>query len=424
MIAKTIKNTGSGSVANSVNYAQREGAYQKELSEEEKPAVILMNNLSDSDAKSVAQEFKMINETNKNIADNKKYIHEVVSFSKKDIEKLDTPEKRGKAVERYLEHKGISKDNFQYIAVEHKDTDNIHVHVIHNRVGIDGEVYKASGNYERSAVAQERTEKEFRLDNGIERKVIYAPEEERGYKKNPNYGKEVGIVKTPKNRRINDNREKDRVLTDKQKRIIINKEITNALSKSENSDLNKLKTALAEKGIALEDRYNKEEKLTGVKFIYKEHSATGTQVGYKANLITSKLNENQSLHIDKSDQQINSDSEKWKSVDKEINNRIENAIKKEEFSIGKMDEIIRQEVPKEFPKENVWAVVEKHGGARYQDKLMDKAENMQKEKPQKIEHEKPQIEQKEDKEYSRFQQNDNNRKEKEQEQEQNKGRGR
>ena len=433
MIAKTIKNSGSGSVENSVDYAQRQGAHKEkelELNPEHRSQVILMNNLSGSDAKTVAKEFKMVNSFNKNIEGNKKHIHEVISFSAKDLQKLETPEKRAEAVEKYLEHKGIKKENFQYIGVEHKDTNNIHVHVIHNRVGMDGQVYKASGNYERSAVAQERTEKEFGLDNGIERKVIYAPEEERGYIKNPNYGKNVGIVKTPKNRRINDNRDKERVLTDKQKRIIIQKEIKNALSKSDVSDINKFKNALSEKGISVEDRYNKEQKLTGVKFTYKDHPATGTQVGYKANLISSTL-ENNKLQ----EQKISAEKqtkikpeqdreERFKKADERINLRVDEITKSNnKIDFGEdIDPILREEIAKEFPRENVWAVIDQHGGARYQDKLMDKvmdkAESMQKEKSQKIEPEK-QHEKAVNDEYHRFTESKSNRNEKEQNQEQN-----
>ena len=92
-----------------------------------------------------------------------------------------------------------------------------------------------------------------------------------------------------------------------------------------------------------------------------------------------------------------------------------------------MDEIIRAEVPKEFPKENVWSVIDKHGGDRYQDKLMEKSENLQKEKIVKSvekQPEKPPIQQKE--EINRFDQANKNREAKQeqnQEQEQNRNRG-
>lgn len=457
MIAKTIKNTGSGSVANSVDYAQRQGAHKerdRDLSPELKPQVVLLNNLTYSDAKNVSKEFKMVNGFNKNIAENKKHIHEVVSFSSKDIQKLDSPEKRAEATEKYLENKGISKENFQYIAIEHKDTNNVHVHIIHNRIGLNGEVYKASANYERSAAAQERTEKQFNLDNGIERKVIYAPEESRRYKKNPNYGKSEGIVKTPKNRRINDKREKERVLTDKQKRIIIQKEIKNTLSQSDISDINKFKNALGEKGILVEDRYNKEKKLTGVKFIYKEHNATGTQVGYKANTISSTLEENklkqkeitaERKNIDRENikplpkVEIESREERFKRADIQINQQIENRYKTaENLNFGHdIDPILREEIAKEFPKENVWAVIDEQGGHRYQDKLSSKVEQLEKERANKLEPKKEQekieptankVQEKQREEQkpeiSRFEQAKSNREEKqEQNQEQEKKRG-
>ena len=425
MIAKTIKNTGSGSVANSVDYAQRQGAHKerdRDLSPELKPQVVLLNNLTYSDAKNVSKEFKMVNGFNKNIAENKKHIHEVVSFSSKDIQKLDSPEKRAEATEKYLENKGISKENFQYIAIEHKDTNNVHVHIIHNRVGLNGEVYKASANYERSAAAQERTEKQFNLDNGIERKVIYAPEESRGYKKNPNYGKSEGIVKTPKNRRINDKREKERVLTDKQKRIIIQKEIKNTLSQSDISDINKFKNALGEKGILVEDRYNKEKKLTGVKFIYKEHNATGTQVGYKANTISSTLEENKLKQKEITAERKNIDRENIKPLPKvEIESREIQELRKD--TLQNLDKAIEKIEPYKEANLKTYESVKtiKEGVQRNE---LNSKEDLQKINQMAKNHISNIEAQEQKPEISRFEQAKSNREEKqEQNQEQEKKRG-
>lgn len=99
-----------------------------------------------------------------------------------------------------------------------------------------------------------------------------------------------------------------------------------------------------------------------------------------------------------------------------------------------IDPILREEIGKEFPKENVWAVIDEQGGKDYQDKIFQKIEKAEinkeqaKEKETKQEKEKDHISnietQEQKPELTRFEQAKLNREAKQgQEQEQEKKRG-
>lgn len=54
-------------------------------------------------------------------------------------------------------------ENHQYIAVTHKDTKNLHIHLIANRIGVDGRVYDTEFVSNRSARAAEEISRELGL---------------------------------------------------------------------------------------------------------------------------------------------------------------------------------------------------------------------------------------------------------------------
>jgi|GEM_PF-5801140 len=284
MIAKFAKNKGTGTVSDSVNYAQREEKYkkfEKDLPQEKKAQCVLLNNLSSSETKVIKAEFAELNEGNKRIETNKKHHHEIVSFSEKDIKTLDTPQKRAEAVERYLDYRGVKKDNFQYAGWEHKDTNYIHIHIVYNRVGFDGDVIKARNKYETMAVACERTEKDFKLDNDIQRRVIPAPETERGYIKNPAFENKKDRVREP--------RSKAKTLD--QKKVFIQDKINEALQEKRVSSPEELKAELKKSNINYEFTINKNG-LSGGSFKFEKASIKGSQIDFKASVIDKQLKAN------------------------------------------------------------------------------------------------------------------------------------
>lgn len=333
-----------------------------------------------------------------------KRVTQVISLTKEEAKQMKSGKDWEDLAKKHYEKKGIDLKNHAYIMHTHGSTKNPHLHITVSRVNFDGKM----------AIKDNRIGEEFG-------KITDKIAKERGWK-------------TAKEQADDRKRE-------------VGKAINQTLQKEKVTDFQAFQKSMDEKGYNVKISENEAKGVYGMRVIPKDQAvedpsprlaksgqgyklseiekAEGSKAKFKIEDIKKELESNKILskqiQYNRFDQmRNNSDSEKWRSVDKEINNKMENSAMKGEVSIQKMDEIIRQEVPKEFPKENVWAVVEKHGGARYQDKLMEKAENMQKEKPQKIEPEKPQIEQKE--QLNRFDQATRNR-ENNQEQNQEKNRG-
>lgn len=69
-------------------------------------------------------------------------------------------------------------ENNQWIACTHRDTDNLHLHMIVNRIGIDNKVYDTSFISKRAGKIAEEISREMGLTiaNEVERKQKYRPE--------------------------------------------------------------------------------------------------------------------------------------------------------------------------------------------------------------------------------------------------------
>ncbi|HFN4868946.1 TPA: relaxase/mobilization nuclease domain-containing protein, partial [Escherichia coli] len=89
------------------------------------------NNVSD-----LTDEFKAVSSFRPDI--NKPTFHAFISLPKD--EKL-TDEQWQEIAKDYLKEMNIDIDKNQYICVRHKDTDKDHIHIVANRVGLDGSVW-------------------------------------------------------------------------------------------------------------------------------------------------------------------------------------------------------------------------------------------------------------------------------------------
>ncbi|CAA1278714.1 MULTISPECIES: relaxase/mobilization nuclease domain-containing protein [Enterobacterales] len=73
-------------------------------------------------------------------------------------------EKEWRAVaESYLTKMGFDIDNHQYLIVRHKNTDQDHIHIVANRIGLDGSVWHGKREAFKSIEACQEVEKEFLL---------------------------------------------------------------------------------------------------------------------------------------------------------------------------------------------------------------------------------------------------------------------
>lgn len=65
--------------------------------------------------------------------------------------------------ESYLTKMGFDIDNHQYLIVRHKNTDQDHIHIVANRIGLDGSVWHGKREAFKSIEACQQVEKEFLL---------------------------------------------------------------------------------------------------------------------------------------------------------------------------------------------------------------------------------------------------------------------
>ncbi|VAL18164.1 relaxase/mobilization nuclease family protein [Enterobacter hormaechei] len=106
------------------------------------------NNVSD-----LTDEFKTVSSFRQDIK--KPVFHAFLSLPKD--EKL-TDEKSQEIAKDYLKEMNIDIEKHQYICVRHKDTDQDHIHIVANRVGLDGSVWLGQHSAFNTIAACERLE--------------------------------------------------------------------------------------------------------------------------------------------------------------------------------------------------------------------------------------------------------------------------
>lgn len=129
--------------------------------QEKKNAVILdMNGLSRTDPKGLIKEFEAITCENSNIS--KPVWHTSISFSENDNV---NPEKMTEIAIRLLEKLGFTRDNNQFLLVQHQDKEHKHLHIVCNRIGFDASV--VSDYYCKKKVV--KATKELEIEYGFQK---------------------------------------------------------------------------------------------------------------------------------------------------------------------------------------------------------------------------------------------------------------
>ncbi|HDS6402209.1 TPA: relaxase/mobilization nuclease domain-containing protein [Morganella morganii subsp. morganii] len=106
------------------------------------------NNVSD-----LTDEFKSVSSFRPDI--NKPTFHAFLSLPK---DEMLTDEQWQEIAKDYLREMNIDIDKHQYICVRHKDTDKDHIHIVANRVGLDGSVWRGQHSAFNTIAACERLE--------------------------------------------------------------------------------------------------------------------------------------------------------------------------------------------------------------------------------------------------------------------------
>lgn len=135
--------------SNAISYAMREGKMDR----------IVGRNMIDSDNPAdILREFEMVNQYNYRCKN--KFMRYEIGIAPQDISKLK-PEDMGKIARKFAHKMGLQ--NHQWIACTHKDTGKPHIHLIANRIGVDGKVFDTTFMSNRSAKITEEISREMGL---------------------------------------------------------------------------------------------------------------------------------------------------------------------------------------------------------------------------------------------------------------------
>ena len=131
---------------NALEYIFREGKLGQ---------ILALHNLCSETPKEIHEEMKLINDYNSRCKN--KFLRIEIGIAPK-----DEPQMTFKTLNRLalLFAKQMGLDDHQWVAVTHKDTDNLHIHIIANRISLGGQVYDTTFVSNRAArVAEELSHK-------------------------------------------------------------------------------------------------------------------------------------------------------------------------------------------------------------------------------------------------------------------------
>ena len=132
--------------SNALEYIFREGKLGNRL---------VFHNLCSREPKAIYEEMKVVSDYNTRCRN--KFLRIEIGIAPQDEKKLPVSELMRIA---HLFAKRMGLDNHQWVAVTHKDTDNMHIHIIANRISLYGEVYDTTFVSNRAArVAEELSRK-------------------------------------------------------------------------------------------------------------------------------------------------------------------------------------------------------------------------------------------------------------------------
>ncbi len=134
---------------NALNYAMREGKMER----------IVGKDMLDSDTPAdILREMEAVNQHNYRCKN--KYLRFEIGIAPQDRDKL-APDDMIRIARTFAARMGL--DNHQWIACTHKDTGKPHIHLIANRIGVDGKVFDTTFISNRSA----RIAEELSRDMGL-----------------------------------------------------------------------------------------------------------------------------------------------------------------------------------------------------------------------------------------------------------------
>ena len=134
---------------NALEYIFREGKLGR---------LLALHNLCGETPKEIHEEMKLINDYNSRCKN--KFLRVEIGIAPQ-----DEPRMTFKALNRLalLFAKQMGLDDHQWVAVTHKDTDNLHIHIIANRISLGGQVYDTTFVSNRAARVAEELSRKYGL---------------------------------------------------------------------------------------------------------------------------------------------------------------------------------------------------------------------------------------------------------------------
>ena len=223
---------------NALEYIFREGKLGR---------LLALHNLCGETPKEIHEEMKLIGDYNSRCKN--KFLRIEIGIAPQ-----DEPQMTFKTLNRLalLFAKQMGLDDHQWVAVTHKDTDNLHIHIIANRISLCGQVYDTTFVGNRAARVVEKLSREYGLT----------------------IAKEVTTVRPHRKAQANPAREQ----TKQQIRNICYA----LLDKYRGKGLSGHSMFLYElhrSGVTIEHMKNKQGKVYGLKFTYDGHSFKASEIG-------------------------------------------------------------------------------------------------------------------------------------------------
>jgi hypothetical protein len=218
-----------------INYALREGKMGKFLAS---------NLISSEKPNEILQEFEMMQYYNERCKN--KFLRFEIGIAPQDEAKLKTKDLQIICRE-FAKAMGLT-DN-QWFACTHKDTDNLHIHLIANRINIDGAVYQTDFISNRAAKAAEELSRKMGLT----------------------IANEIGKQKQYEKQQMSP----ERFEIKKRLQDIAYKEFRNTDNKTPKSFID----ALKRQGVSVEAVRNKQDIIYGIRFQFKGHTFKASEIG-------------------------------------------------------------------------------------------------------------------------------------------------
>ena len=226
--------------SNALEYIFREGKLDKAL---------LFHNLCGTTPKEIYEEMKMVSDYNTRCRN--KFLRIEIGIAPQDEKRLSLASVRNLASNFAIR---MELANHQWVAVTHKDTDNMHIHIIANRISLYGEVYDTTFVSNKAARVAEELSRKYGMT----------------------IAKEVRVEKAHQKAKANPTREQMKQQVQQICYALLDKYKGGGISGHSMFLYN-----LSKSGVTIERLKNKQGKIYGLKFSYVGQSFKASEIGWE-----------------------------------------------------------------------------------------------------------------------------------------------